>query len=34
VRRIAQRHGGRVELLEGAGGKGLLARVSLPLSPA
>jgi two-component system OmpR family sensor kinase len=34
VRRIAQRHGGRVELLEGPGGKGLLARVSLPLSPA
>jgi signal transduction histidine kinase len=31
VRRIAQAHGGRVELLEGAGGKGLLARVSLPL---
>jgi signal transduction histidine kinase len=24
VRRIAQRHGGRVELLEGTGGKGLL----------
>jgi len=36
VRRIAQRHGGRVELLEGTGtgGKGLLARVLLPLSPA
>jgi len=34
VRRIAQRHGGRADLLEGAGGKGLLARVSLPLSPA
>jgi two-component system OmpR family sensor kinase len=34
VRRIAQRHGGRVDLLEGSGGKGLLARVSIPLSPA
>ena len=34
VRRIAERHGGRVELLEGSGGRGLLARVRLPLSPA
>nr|MDQ3027670.1 ATP-binding protein [Pseudomonadota bacterium] len=34
VRRIADRHGGRVELLEGADGRGLLARVRLPLSPA
>ena len=31
VRRIAQGHGGRIELLDGAGGKGLLARVTLPL---
>ena len=31
VRRIAQGHGGTVELLEGAGGRGLRARVSLPL---
>ena len=31
VRRIAQGHGGTVELLEGNGGKGLRARVSLPL---
>ena len=30
VRRIAERHGGQAELLEGAGGKGLLARVRLP----
>ena len=30
VRRIAQRHGGRVELGEGAGGKGLRVRVKLP----
>ena len=30
VRRIAERHGGHAELLEGAGGKGLLARVRLP----
>ncbi|HEX5129328.1 MAG TPA: ATP-binding protein [Usitatibacter sp.] len=34
VRRIAQAHGGRVELGEGAVGKGLLARVFLPLRPA
>ena len=34
VRRIAERHGGRVELLEGPNGRGLLARVRLPLSPA
>ena len=33
VRRIAERHGGRVELLDGPGGKGLLARVSLPRAP-
>jgi two-component system OmpR family sensor kinase len=33
VRRIAQRHGGTVELLDGAGGRGLLARVRLPLAP-
>jgi two-component system OmpR family sensor kinase len=33
VRRIAQLHGGRAELLPGTGGKGLLARVVLPLSP-
>lgn len=32
VRRIAQAHGGRVELLDGAS-KGLLARVTLPLKP-
>jgi len=32
VRRIAQTHGGRVELAEGAGGKGLRARAILPLS--
>jgi two-component system OmpR family sensor kinase len=34
VRRIAQAHGGRIELLEGSVGKGLLARVRLPLRPA
>ena len=34
VRRVAERHGGRVELLEGSGGRGLLARIRLPLSPA
>lgn len=34
VRRIAERHHGRVELLEAAAGTGLLARVSIPLSPA
>ena len=34
VRRIAERHGGRVELLDAPGGKGLLARVSIPLSSA
>ncbi len=32
VRRIAERHGGRVELLDAPGGKGLIARVTL--SPA
>ena len=31
VRRIAQSHGGRAELEAGAGGKGLLTRVILPL---
>jgi two-component system OmpR family sensor kinase len=31
VRRLAERHGGQVELLEGSGGRGLLARVTLPL---
>jgi signal transduction histidine kinase len=34
VRRIAQAHGGRVELHEAGAGKGLLARVLLPLRPA
>jgi len=34
VRRIAERHGGQVELAGGAGGQGLLARVRLPLSPS
>ena len=34
VRRIAQAHGGQVELLEASAGKGLLARVSLPLRSA
>ena len=34
VRRIAQAHGGRVELGEGRVGKGLLAKVFLPLRPA
>ena len=34
VRRIAERHGGRVELLDAPGGKGLLARVLIPLSSA
>lgn len=34
VRRIAQAHGGRVELRAGSGGKGLLARFLLPLRPA
>ncbi len=33
VRRIAERHGATVELLDAAGGRGLLARVRLPLSP-
>ena len=32
VRRIAQAHGGRVELADGAGGKGLRARVVLPIA--
>ena len=30
VRRVAERHGGRVELLDAPGGRGLLARVGLP----
>jgi two-component system OmpR family sensor kinase len=30
VRRVAERHGGRVELLEAPGGRGLLARVVIP----
>jgi two-component system OmpR family sensor kinase len=34
VRRIAERHGGRVELLDARGGQGLLARVTLPVTPA
>jgi two-component system OmpR family sensor kinase len=34
VRRIAERHGGRVELLDAPGGRGLLARVFIPASPA
>ena len=34
VRRIAERHGGRAELHEGPGGKGLLARVRLPINGA
>lgn len=34
VRRIAERHGGAVELLDAPGGRGLLARVTLPLSLA
>jgi len=33
VRRIAERHGGHVELLDSARGKGLLVRVSIPLAP-
>jgi len=33
VRRIAERHGGHVELLDSPKGKGLLARVSIPLTP-
>jgi signal transduction histidine kinase len=33
VRRIAERHGGRVELLDAPAGDGLLARVSIPASP-
>jgi two-component system, OmpR family, sensor kinase len=30
VRRVAERHGGRVELLDAPGGRGLLARVVIP----
>jgi len=33
VRRIAERHGGRIELLEARGPTGLRVRVSLPLAP-
>lgn len=33
VRRIAERHGGSVELLDSPNGPGLLARVVLPLAP-
>jgi two-component system, OmpR family, sensor kinase len=33
VRRIAERHGGHVELLDAPGGRGLLARVSIPSRP-
>ena len=33
VRRIAERHGGKVELLDAPGGRGLLARVSIPVKP-
>ena len=32
VRRIVERHGGRVELVEGPGGRGLVARVALSLT--
>ena len=31
VRRIAERHGGKVELLDGASGRGLIARVVIPV---
>jgi len=34
ARRIAQRHGGIVELLPGSTGRGLVARFRIPLSPA
>jgi two-component system OmpR family sensor kinase len=34
VRRIAERHGGRVELADAADGRGLVARVRIPLSPS
>ena len=33
VRRTAERHGGRVELLDAPGGRGLLVRVSIPSRP-
>ena len=33
VRRIAERHGGRVALLDSTGGSGLLVRVSIPRTP-
>lgn len=34
AKRIAERHGGRIELADPPSGQGLVARVSLPLSPA
>jgi two-component system, OmpR family, sensor kinase len=34
VRRVAERHGGRVELLDAPGGRGLLARVVIPAQVA
>jgi signal transduction histidine kinase len=34
ARRIAERHGGRIELADASPGRGLLVRVVLPLSPA
>jgi signal transduction histidine kinase len=34
VRSIAERHGGRLELTEGADGRGLTASIVLPLLPA
>ena len=33
VRRIAERHAGKVELLDAPGGRGLLVRATFPLSP-
>jgi signal transduction histidine kinase len=33
VRRIAERHGGRVQLMDASSGHGLLARVSIPTTP-
>jgi two-component system OmpR family sensor kinase len=34
ARRIAERHGGTVELFDGPDGRGLTARIRIPLSPA
>ncbi|HEX7560509.1 MAG TPA: sensor histidine kinase, partial [Usitatibacter sp.] len=34
VRRIVERHGGKIELLEGAGGRGLRVRVTLKAAGA